>query len=219
MMNGKTEGDAPGILMRLAHSDSGQYRPPQAPCPHVLKIWTAVADDEKSPDRLTLYFLSDVRPLLSTSKLYDEDVASHDSKNSLAWVVCGFINGRQKDTSPTSTSLVPLLSHVPAHGSQLVVNGSSPRLDKEEDYHSWYNEEHGPMLSLVPGWNENQRYRLEKSYGHVETAKFYGFNFYDEKNGLGGSEWKASTNTEWTKRVRSNHEKPNIRRVWKIEQT
>jgi hypothetical protein len=71
--------------------------------------------------------------------------------------------------------------------------------------------------SLVPGWNENKRYRLEKSYGDVETASFYGFNFYDVENGLGGPEWKASTDTEWTQRVRSNHAKPNIRRMWKIQ--
>lgn len=212
------ETPAPGLLIRLAQSNSQALRPPQTPCPNILQVWTAVADDGETPSQLTLYHLSDVRPLLSSADLYDKDAASSGEATSLAWVVCSFINGRSKDDNK-KTNLTHLLSHKPAEGSKLVINGSSPRPDKEHDYHGWYNEEHGPMLSLVPGWNENQRYRLEKSYGDVETAKFYGFNYYDEHNGLGGPEWKASTNTEWTQRVRSNHEKPNVRRVWKIEHT
>lgn len=205
----------PGLLMRLANSQA--YPTPQPPFSDILQVWTAVADDEKAPNRLTLYHLSDVRPLLSSSDLHDKDAAVQGEDATLAWVVCSFVNGRSKDGSTSKTSSTHLLSHNPAQGSKLVINGSSPRVDKEDDYHGWYNEEHGPMLSLVPGWNENQRYRLEKSYGDVETAKFYGFNYYDEQNGLGGAEWKASTNTEWTQRVRSNHEKPNIRRVWRVE--
>ena len=217
MTEENTETPAAGLLMRLAQSNSHALQSPQSPCPDVLQVWTAVADDGETPSQLTLYHLSDVRPLLSSTDLYDKDAASHGEETSLAWVVCSFINGRSKDDSRAQTSSTHLLSHRPAEGSKVVINGSSPRSDKEHDYHGWYNEEHGPMLSLVPGWNENQRYRLEKSYGEVETAKFYGFNYYDEQNGLGGPEWKASTNTEWTQRVRSNHEKPNVRRVWKIE--
>ena len=215
MTENSSEIAIPGLLMRLTSSPATSTTQP--PFSNILQVWTAVADDEKVPHLLTLYHLSDVRQLLSSSDLYDRDAASHGNDASLAWVVCSFINGRSKDGSRSKTSLTHLLSHNPAQGSKLVINGSSPRSNKEHDYHGWYDEEHGPMLSLVPGWNENQRYRLEKSYGNVETAKFYGFNYYDEQNGLGGPEWKASTSTQWTQRVRSNHEKPNIRRVWKIE--
>ncbi|GAB7335035.1 hypothetical protein MBLNU13_g06894t1 [Cladosporium sp. NU13] len=215
MAEKSSEASIPGLLMRLTNSHATST--PQPPLSDVLQVWTAVADDEKVPHQLTLYHLGDVRPLLSSSDLYDIDAASLGTDASLAWVVCSFINGRSKDGPHSKTRPTHLLSHSPAQGSKLVINGSSPRADKEHDYHGWYNEEHGPMLSLVPGWNENQRYRLEKSYGDIETAKFYGLNYYDEQNGLGGPEWKASTNTEWTQRVRSNHEKPNIRRVWKVE--
>jgi hypothetical protein len=219
MTEANSETAVLGLLMRLAQSSSQALQSPQTICPNILQVWIAVADDGKAPHQLTLYLLSDVRPLLSSSDLYDKDLALHGKESSLAWVVCSFINGRSKDDPRTEMSSSHLLSHRPAQGSKLVINGSSPRPDKEHDYHGWYNEEHGPMLSLVPGWNENQRYRLEKSYGDVETASFYGFNYYDEHNGLGGPEWRASTNTEWTQRVRSNHEKPNIRRVWKVEHT
>jgi len=217
MARENTNTETPGLLMRLAQSKVVASQKQQPPCPNVLQVWTATADDGKAPAQLTLYLLSDVSPLLSSSDLYDRDVTLHDDDKSLAWVVCSFINGRSKNDPPQKSSLTHHLSHTPAHGSKLVINGSSPRLDKEDDYHGWYNEEHGPMLSLVSGWNENQRYHLEKSYGNVETASFYGFNYYNEHNGLGGPEWQASTNTEWTQRVRSNHEKPNIRRVWKVQ--
>jgi hypothetical protein len=209
--------EIPGLLMRLVECSSSPRNPPPMPCPNIENIYAAAADDGKTPTQLTLYFVSDVRPLIASPNLYDNDLASQIPNDNLTWVVCSYINGRDKDLSPTTPSVPHLLSHTPAAGSRLVVNGSSPRQDKEEDYHNWYNEEHGPMLSLVPGWNENKRYRLEKSYGDVETASFYGFNFYDVENGLGGPEWKASTDTEWTQRVRSNHAKPNIRRMWKIQ--
>lgn len=217
-MNQKdTKLEVPGLLMRLVQCNTTPKEAMKTPCPHIEKVWTAVADDGETPSRLALYFLSDVRPLLSSSNLYDEDIAQQDADASVAWVICSFINGREKDSPLTTMSASDSLSHTPAEGSRLVVNGSTPRPDKENDYHAWYDEEHGPMLSRVPGWSGNIRYHKEKSYGHVDTASFYGFNFYDAENGLGGPEWKASTGTEWTQRVRGNHAKPNIRRVWRIQ--
>ena len=92
----------PGLLMRMASSHANQT--PQPPFSDVLQVWTAVADDGKVPDQLTLYHLKDVRPLLSSSDLYDKDVALQGDDASLAWVVCSFINGRSKDDSESKTS-------------------------------------------------------------------------------------------------------------------
>lgn len=217
MSEGNADMKTPGILMRLMQANSDVRQTTQVPCPDVLQVLKAAADDGKATNQLALYLVDDIRPLLSSSQLYDRDAETHEAGNALAWVVCSFINGYSNDNPPHGASVTHLLSHTPAQGSKLVINGSSPRPDKVNDYHDWYNKEHGPMLSLVPGWNECQRYRFEKAYGDVETASFYGFNYYDEQNGLGGPEWKASTDTEWTRRVRNNHEKPNVRRVWKIE--
>lgn len=211
----QAEPKVPGLLMRLIQCNSDHKTAPETVLPNVDQVYTATAHDGKTPSHLTLYILSDVTPLLSSASLYDQDVESQAGDRTLSWVVCGYINGRKKGTPPTTT-VTHFVSHNPSEGSRLVVNGSSPRQGKEDDYHGWYNSEHGPMLSLVPGWNENKRYRLEKSYGDVDVASFYGLNFYDAENGLGGPEWKASTDTEWTQRVRSNHERPNIRRVWNI---
>lgn len=215
-MSRNTQFDAPGLLMRVVEGTSDLAIAPKQPCPNIDGVCTGTEDDQSSRSLLALYFLSDVRPLISSSDLYDQDVASQNTGTSVSWVVCSFINGRVKDKSSPNEGPSHRLSHRPAEGSRLVINGSSPRSEKEDDYNQWYDQEHGPMLSAVPGWNENKRYRLEKTYGDIETASFYGFNFYDAENGLGGPEWKASTNTEWTKRVRSNHTKANVRRVWTI---
>ncbi|KAJ8110816.1 hypothetical protein OPT61_g6437 [Boeremia exigua] len=217
-----TESGTEGVLLRLFEPKPGRASdlsspPSKSPCPGTQQTYIAVADDDEKPSRLHIHVLSDIGPLLSTSYLYDEDVKANPDW-SISWIVCGFINGRDKDTSPTdSPSTIHPLSHSPAAGSKLVINGSTPRYDKESDYHEWYNVEHGPGLAIVPGWNAARRYSLQKTYGEIETANFYGFNYYDEESGLGGPIWQKSTKTEWTYRIRSNAAKPNIRRVWRIQ--
>lgn len=210
----------PGVLMRLAHTADSQVESskiaPASPCPNVQKTYTAVADDGEKPERLALYVLSDISPIVSSSEAFEADKAANPDLN-ISWVVCAFINGRDKSTpSKAEPSTTHPLSHELVSGSKIVINGSTPRPDKEEDYHAWYNEEHGPGLSIVPGWNAARRYSLQKTYGDIETAHFYGFNYYDEESGLGGPIWQSSTKTEWTFRIRGNAAKPNIRRVWRV---
>lgn len=212
----------PGILMRLVEPrKEGDPPPDSILAPPVLSsnieaTYILRADDEDTPSRNTLYFLSDINLLLSSSEAYDLDVRSHGSDlMSVSWVICAFINGRDKSNAPPKSSSSNTLPSPPATGSVLVVNGSTPRPAKEQDYHDWYDQEHGEKLTAVPGWNSARRYRLAKLYGEAETASFYGCNFYDEDNGLGGPEWKAGV-TEWTLRIRDNAAKPNLRRVWKV---
>lgn len=219
----------PGVVMRLAQrgpKDTGSLSQEetavfsQAPFPNVQTIYTAHADDDKTPSLNTIYVLSDINPVLSSPEYYEQDVkAFADSLTSVSWVVCAFVNGRDRggDASAEPSTVHPLPGP-PANGSIIVVNGSTPRPGKEQDYHEWYNQEHGPGLSVVPGWTSARRYSLEKLYGDVETASFYGFNYYEAQNGLGGPEWQASTKTEWTQRIRGNAAKPNIRRVWRVGQ-
>jgi hypothetical protein len=208
---------APGVLLRLvepkALSTGFESIWPDAPCPGVKQSLQLDQGDGETPPKSALYILDDITPIVQSPAAYDADVeANRNALASISWIVCAFINGRDKDASGGSSYT---LSQFPDTSSVVVINGSTPRADKEQDYHDWYDQEHGGKLTLVPGWNAARRYRLEKAYGSVETANFYGINLYDEKNGLGGPEWKAGV-TEWTMRIRSNAAKPNIRRVWKV---
>lgn len=200
----------PGLLMRLSEGISSTT----LPFPGIEAIYTLKADDNKNPQNNTVYFLSDISPLLSAKTKFDEDSAANSD---VSWIICSFINGRDitapGDRAPQTTP--HKLPTPTALESVLVVNGSTPRPDKETDYHAWYDQEHGAKLTQVPGWTAARRYALVDSYGPSETASFYGLNFYEEKNGLGGPEWKAGV-TDWTLRIRSNAAKPNIRRVWKV---
>jgi hypothetical protein len=189
---------------------------PISPCPNIEAIYILDGTEGQVLSKNTVYIVSDISPIVDSSLAYEHDVRAYNAElASISWVICAFINGRDR---------VPAKSHQhglenpPDSGSILVVNGSTPRADREQDYHDWYDQEHGEKLTLVPGWNAARRYRLVKSYGEAQTASFYGFNYYDETNGLGGPEWKAGV-TEWSLRIRSNAAKPNIRRVWKVTST
>ena len=204
---------------RTTAQSSSNVAPPASPCSNVEAVQILRANDSEKPSQNIVYYLSDISPLLSSSSAYDEDVRAHGSElASISWVVCSFINGRDRSSPKAPSGSANVLPSPPATGSILVANGSTPRPEKEQDYHDWYDQEHGEKLTRVPGWNSARRYKFEKLYGNVETASFYGFNYYDEKNGLGGPEWKAGV-TEWTMRIRSNAAKPNIRRVWSVVST
>ncbi|KAI9150711.1 hypothetical protein HJFPF1_10487 [Paramyrothecium foliicola] len=211
----------PGVLMRFLNFN-GQGKPLTSQflsliCPGICKTYNLTADDAEKPSYMSLHVLDDITTLINSSDFFELDKAAKTDWT-VSWIVCEFINGRDKGSPPTdSPETFNPLKHEPIPGSKLVINGSTPRPDKESDYHTWYNEEHGPGLSIVPGWNAARRYSLKKSYGEIETANFYGFNYYDEESGLGGPIWQKSTKTEWSSRIRSNAAKPNIRRVWRIQ--
>ncbi|KAH7030580.1 uncharacterized protein B0I36DRAFT_408587 [Microdochium trichocladiopsis] len=235
----------PGVVMRMLTAPPANENTGTAPSPATISagveaVYHLSATDNLQPAASTMYFLSDIEPILNDSSLFDEDVSntslgSETSGRGLAWLVLSYITGRDDGYGRFAPSQVPPTSffphghnkdtngsnepQLPPVGTVVVANGSSPRADKEDDYHAWYEEEHAGRLAKVPGWQLNRRYRLEKKYEQgncVETAKFYGINFYDESNGLGGEVWKESTLTPWTSRIRQQAEKPNIRRTWQI---
>lgn len=215
----------PGIIMRMAQPHDPQAKPPQsilappALCPNVEMFYIFVAQDDLAPRYNTTYFLSDIRPVLDSSAHYDNDVkATADHLASLAWEVCAFMHGRDTIEAKELSSQPHLLPKPPAVGSTMVSNGGTPGPGWEQDYNDWYSLEHSALLSLVPGWNNCRRYRHVKTHGETDTASYYGWNYYDAENGLGGPEWQASM-TAWTEKVRGNASKPNLRRVWKVVET
>ena len=181
--------------------------------PNIEAIYSLAKDDSGAGTFCSLYFLKNIEPLLQADELYRKDVQDHSSDlSSISWVILSFIDSIAKK----GESQVPATA--PPSGSVMVANGSSPKPAFVQDYHNWYNQEHGGKLACVPGWQIGRRYQLEKTFGEVETASFYGVNFYDQVNGLGGPEWKAGV-TEWTMRIRDQAAKPNVRRVWKVVKT
>lgn len=210
-----------GLVMRFAQLQPGKTIADSAwspvdLLPGIEATYQLICDDDQEPRYASFYFVSDITPILSDDSLYSADVQKHSEDfASLAWTVTSFVNGRNPgEDGPFTGPQTPKFA--PPKGTVIVANGSTPKPEWVSDYHSWYDQEHGGKLGKVPGWILMRRYKLEKLYGDVAVASFYGVNFYEEKNGLGGPEWKEGV-TEWTLRVRDQAAKPNIRRVWKLE--
>lgn len=209
----------PGVLMRLLEPGKNERPPsgildPSSPVPNVEAIYSLVDTEGDGSSHNTMYFLHDIGPALRDSVFYEKDARTCPS-GQVSWVLMSFINGRDRgNLNIFVRNQKPAPS--PAPGTVVVINGSTPRPDMEKDYHDWYDQEHAGKLALVPGWQLSRRFVFRKRYGSAETANFYGVNFYDEVNGLGGPEWKAGA-TEWTMRIRQQAAKPNVRRVWKLK--
>lgn len=73
--------------------------------------------------------------------------------------------------------------------------GAEQALDK------WYEEEHIPMLSKVPGWLRTRRFRTSTSLDKNAPLKYLILHEYARENGLGGPEYKAATSTKWREEI------------------
>ncbi|KAL1853562.1 hypothetical protein Daus18300_011766 [Diaporthe australafricana] len=76
--------------------------------------------------------------------------------------------------------------------------GAEQALDK------WYEEEHIPMLSKVPGWLRTRRFRTATSLDKNAPLKYLTLHEYAKENGLGGPEYKAATSTKWREEIFAN---------------
>lgn len=179
----------------------------------IKSIITAVSNDEKvelgAPSANIIYEVKHISKLLSP-EVYEEDPAHKTGvADRLEWQVYKLVT---KVTRPgTETEANP-------RASTMICVGVTPNEGTYDGYATWYDEEHVKLLSKVPGWRSSARYQLAVSFGSLKGVPPYlAVHFYDEKNGLGGPEWRKSVETEWTLKVRENCA-PHYRRVWIVEE-
>ncbi|KII90350.1 hypothetical protein PLICRDRAFT_123391 [Plicaturopsis crispa FD-325 SS-3] len=75
-----------------------------------------------------------------------------------------------------------------------IAEGDEARLDK------WYEEEHIPLLAMIPGWQRTRRFRQVSDNAQVELLALHE---YTEDNGLGGPEHTHAISTPWRTEVQS----------------
>lgn len=203
-----------GILLRLytpSSSPNELETKIDIPGANITQITTLSSTDDKvasgSPTNSIVYDVLHISKFLIPGA-YENDPAHTKGTASLDWQVYKRISKR---TRPG------LEAELHPKGSTMVCIGITPNEGAFEDYSNWYEQEHLGMIALVPGWRQSERYELAKAFGSPNgVAPYIAVHYYDEVNGLGGPEWKASVDTEWTARVRANCAKPHFRRIWTV---
>ncbi|KAK7731792.1 hypothetical protein SLS53_008613 [Cytospora paraplurivora] len=71
----------------------------------------------------------------------------------------------------------------------------------EQALYKWYEEEHIPMLSKVPGWLRTRIFRTAISLDKDAPLKYLILHEYARENGLGGPEFQAATKTKWRNEI------------------
>ncbi|MCJ1301055.1 hypothetical protein MMC08_003854 [Hypocenomyce scalaris] len=103
-------------------------------------------------------------------------------------------------------------------GNVLVAVSLSLNPGKEKELEKWYNEEHVPMLSKVPGWLRTRRFVTSSLEGAAEI-EYLALHEYGPKNGLGGAEFQAATSTPWNHEIMTNAVRERRRRTYDLYYT
>ncbi|KAE9374234.1 hypothetical protein N431DRAFT_437705 [Stipitochalara longipes BDJ] len=204
-----------GILLRLYKAISEPPLDPKIDVPGacITKITTISSTDDKVKSGASsagfLYHVKHISRFLLDGAYKNDPAYFDDPGTSVDWLVYKRISelsrGGHEDTTPP--------------GSVMICVAITPK--DADNYSNWYEEEHQGMITRVPGWRKSERYELAQAFGsETGAAPFLAVHLYDEENGLGGVEWKASVDTEWSKKIREDVIVPHYRRVWKVvEQT
>jgi len=70
----------------------------------------------------------------------------------------------------------------------------------EEEFHAWYETEHTPLFSGIPGWRRTRRAELVD--GDSNTApRFLAVHEWDSEDSFKTDEYKHATSTRWRNEV------------------
>lgn len=91
-----------------------------------------------------------------------------------------------------------------AEGNYLVACMVEVNGEFDEEYNRWMQEEHVPMVSKIPGWRRTRQFVTSSILGGKEGKEYLNIHEYAPQNDASGAAFKASTSTEWTKKIVAN---------------
>ena len=86
----------------------------------------------------------------------------------------------------------------PSGSGGLLVNAMNVAAYGEADFNRWYDEEHIPALSAVPGTLLARRYRASNTSGQEHLALYH----LESPDVVATDAWAQAVDTPWTRRVR-----------------
>ncbi|RDB25096.1 hypothetical protein Hypma_007427 [Hypsizygus marmoreus] len=72
----------------------------------------------------------------------------------------------------------------------------TPSSSSEKSFNDWYEDEHIPLLSGVPGWLDSGRYRLTISTTS-HAPSYVALHRWTDLAAFDTAEYKTATNTAW----------------------
>jgi hypothetical protein len=85
----------------------------------------------------------------------------------------------------------------------MVANAMTPSSDANatRDFDSWYQEEHIPLLSRVPGWIASRRFEVVKATDESTCPRFLAIHEWESLSAFDTEEFRQATSTPWRSRV------------------
>jgi len=97
------------------------------------------------------------------------------------------------------TQLSPGEVMAPQNAGGLLINAMNLSPEAEDEFNSWYDEEHLPALGAVPGCLAARRYR---STGESSTHKYLAVYHLETPAVCSGAAWQKAADTPWSARIR-----------------
>lgn len=176
-----------------------EHAPARRTVPGMLSASRYVAIDNQKPEWLAVYELEDVSVLRSPA--YEELAATASERE----------KGLMSKLETMDRRVYELFSEKvsPAHASasnqifRFLGLQPGPQLS-EEDYNRWYEEEHVPLLSVVPGWLKSTRWKLKdatvKIDGRVaekKISRYLAIHEWESLDAFATPEFKHAVSTPW----------------------
>lgn len=99
------------------------------------------------------------------------------------------------------TQITPGDAVAPEGAGGLLLNAMNVTPEVEEDFNAWYDDEHIPALSAVPGTLAARRYRSRED-DPDRTHRYVAIYHLDSPEIARGAAWKTAANSPWTDRLR-----------------
>jgi len=210
----------PGLQLEQFHEwYNNEHGPTRLRLPHIFSNGIRYkATDSKEPAYLAVYDVTDMS-LLTTSTYTDlrasrspreaETISQVDVKRSFLDLVGSRESPRFVPVEQRTDAEAEAIDLVSVEVTPSEAGGSEAEIFK------WFEEEHVPMLSKIPGWLRTRWFRtsqLEDS----SLVKMVSLHEFDRDNGLGGPEHKASASTPWRNEVFSKHVADTGRRTYSV---